>query len=382
MNKTKSSSKSGSGGSKSVSSSPKHHTGLKPGVNSGPASKKSSSSSSQSGSSSGSKNLSQKFLYQKSSSSGSLGQSYNTKQSSPKASSQSQPGKSSSSSSSSSFSKDKPMSASKERSNSPFPSGLANSSKDMLKMLSFASQSQPLEGLMKSFDAAKKFQIPKLSARGKSDDKPAPEDISSGHFAALHQQQHKFNSSSAPTTPIQSQTPSPTSGEISKNSMEFLRESGQIANNNYGQKYFSNTFNSQQNKFLNEQQQQQQQRHQNKNKKLFKSVSTEQLYGDEDIRKKSSKPELTDPSEFQAIFRSQSVELKAVENQQNQPSTVSLHIVKSPLPTSTMTLMQSDTTMMQSLSSQPMMSVGGSGGGSTNIFTDDDLMDEALNLNI
>lgn len=358
-----------------MSSSPKHHTGLKPGVNSGPASKKSSSSSSQSGSSSSSKNLSQKFLYQKSSSSGSLGQSYNAKQSSPKASSQSQPGKSSSSSSSS-FSKDKPMSASKERSNSPFPSGLANSSKDMLKMLSFASQSQPLEGLMKSFDAAKKFQIPKLSARGKSDDKPVPEDVSSGHFAALHQQQqHKFNSSSAPTTPIQSQTPSPTpTGEMSKNSMEFLRESGQIANN-YGQKYFSN-INSQQNKFLNEQQQRQ-----NKNKKLFKSVSSEQLYGD-DIRKKNSKPELTE-SDFQAIFRSQSAD-KAVENQQNQPSTVSLHIVKSPLPTSTMALMQSETTMMQSLGAQPMMSVGGSGGvgGSTNIFTDDDLMDEALNLNI
>lgn len=374
LNKTKSSSKSGSGGSKSVSSSPKHHTGLKPGVNSGPASKKSSSSSSQSGSSSSSKNLSQKFLYQKSSSSGSLGQSYNAKQSSPKASSQSQPGKSSSSSSS--FSKDKPMSASKERSNSPFPSGLANSSKDMLKMLSFASQSQPLEGLMKSFDAAKKFQIPKLSARGKSDDKPVPEDVSSGHFAALHQQQqHKFNSSSAPTTPIQSQTPSPTpTGEMNKNSMEFLRESGQIANN-YGQKYFSN-INSQQNKFLNEQQQRQ-----NKNKKLFKSVSSEQLYGD-DIRKKNSKPELTE-SDFQAIFRSQSAD-KAVENQQNQPSTVSLHIVKSPLPTSTMALMQSETTMMQSLGAQPMMSVGGSGGvgGSTNIFTDDDLMDEALNLNI
>lgn len=374
LNKTKSSSKSGSGGSKSVSSSPKHHTGLKPGVNSGPASKKSSSSSSQSGSSSGSsKNLSQKFLYQKSSSSGSLGQSYQSKQSSPKASSQSQPGKSSSSSSSS-FSKDKPVSASKERSNSPFPSGLANSSKDMLKMLSFASQSQPLEGLMKSFDAAKKFQIPKLSARGKSDDKPAPEDITGGHFAALHQQQqHKFNSSSAPTTPIQSQTPSPT-GEMSKNSMEFLRESGQLANN-YGQKYFSN-INSQQNKFLNEQQYRQ-----NKNKKLFKSVSSEQLYND-DLRKKNSKPELTE-SDFQAIFRSQSAD-KAVENQQNQPSTVSLHIVKSPLPTSTMALMQSETTMMQSLGAQPMMSVGGgsSGGGSTNIFTDDDLMDEALNLNI
>lgn len=217
FNKTKSSK-----GSKS----PKH-TGLKPGVNSGPASKKSSQSS---------KSSSQKLLFHKSSSSGSLGSTSSCTIPSPKSSSQ--PGKSSS--------KEK----SKDGNISPF-SSFAGSSNDMLKnMLNLASPT-PRTDMMKAFD--RNFQIPKLSARGKSDDKPSIDDVQS--FNSIHPR-------SAPSTPIQSSTPSPT--------MDFGREVLSGGNYQMGQpKFFNNA--QHQNKFID---------HQRQNKKLFKSVSSEQLYGE------------------------------------------------------------------------------------------------------
>lgn len=268
------------------SKSPKH-TGLKPGVNSGPASKKSSQSSKSSSSS-------QKLLYQKSSSSGSLNSSSTTV---PSPKSTSQPGKSSS------------KERSKEGSVSPFSSFSGNSN-DMLKnMLNLASPT-PRTDIMKAFD--KKFQIPKLSARGKSDDKQTFDDAQG------------FNATprSAPSTPIQSLNPSPT--------MDFMPSgSGQ-----FQQKFFSNP---QQSKFLEQQQRQ--------NKKLFKSVSTEQLYGEErttmNADKNRSGGEITD-SDFQAFLRAQT-----------KMNDSSMHHVKSPMETSSSSGPQND----------------------ANVFNDDDLMD-------
>lgn len=292
FNKTKS--------SKGTKSPKLKHTGLKPGVNSGPASKKSSQST---------KSSSQKFLFQKSSSSGSLNSS-NTTIPSPK--SASQPGKSSM--------KEK----FKEGSVSSF-SNFAGNSNDMLKnMLNLASPT-PRTDIMKAFD--KKFQIPKLSARGKSDDKPPADDV------------HNFNSMhprSAPTTPIQSLAPSPT--------MDFLREgpSGnqfQMAQ----QKFFSNVH--QQNKFLEQQRQ---------NKKLFKSVSSEQLYGDviekplNNSDKIRASGEIND-NDFHAFLRAQS--------KMNEQS-VSM-LMQSPM-------RGMDSGMMQSGGGQQM-------NESANIFNDDDL---------
>lgn len=283
------------------SKSPKH-TGLKPGVNSGPASKKSSQSS---------KSSSQKLLYQKSSSSGSLN-STSTTVPSPK--STSQPGKSSS------------KERSKEGSISPF-SNFSGSSNDMLKnMLNLASPS-PRTDIMKAFD--KKFQIPKLSAR-KSDDKPSLDDPTS--FNVAHPR-------SAPSTPIQSLTPSPT--------MDFMREGtsgGAQSLYQIGQqKFFTNV--QQQNKFMDQQRQ---------NKKLFKSVSSEQLYGDASDKQASS-DKLRGPGDisdvdFQAFLRTQS--------KMSEPP---MHIMKSP--------------MRQIGLDGNMMSGGGQMSDAVNVFNDDDLMD-------
>lgn len=283
------------------SKSPKH-TGLKPGVNSGPASKKSSQSS---------KTSSQKLLFQKSSSSGSLNSSSTTV---PSPKSTSQPGKSSS------------KERTKESSLGAF-SNFSGSSNDMLKnMLNLASPT-PRTDIMKAFD--KKFQIPKLSARGKSDDKPSLDDIQS--FNALHPR-------SAPSTPIQSLTPSPT--------MDFMREGS--SGGQFQQKFFANS-QQQQNKFIDPQ------RH---NKKLFKSVSTEQLFGEPMEKSSSSSDKIRNTTEisdadFQAFLRAQS--------KMNDPS-VSMHIVKSP-----MRQMGMDNNMMQSGSQQM--------SDSANAFNDDDLMD-------
>lgn len=288
------------------SNSPKH-TGLKPGVTtSKPLSKKSSQSS---------KSSSQKLLFQKSSSSGSLNSGMNSTVPSPKSSSQ--PGKSSS--------KDK----SKESIVNPF-AGFSGSSNDMLKnMLNLASPT-PRTDIMKAFD--KKFQIPKLSARGKSDEKSTMEDIqSSSHHPR-----------SAPSTPIQSMTPSPT--------MDFREQPGSSQFQLSQSKFFSNT--QQQNKFIDPQRQ---------NKKLFKSVSSEQLYGEPDKIPGNDKMmrnmnESTD-SDFQAFLRAQS---------KMNESSISMHVVKSPRHLSI------DGNMMQS----------GAAGHQTNhqeptntIFNEDDLMD-------
>lgn len=284
------------------SNSPKH-TGLKPGVTtSKPLSKKSSSS----------KSSSQKLLFQKSSSSGSLNSGMSSTVPSPKSSSQ--PGKSSS--------KDK----SKESIVNPFAS-FSGSSNDMLKnMLNLASPN-PRTDIMKAFD--KKFQIPKLSARGKSDDKSSLDDI-----------QGSSHPRSAPSTPVQSMAPSPT--------MDFREQPSSSQFQISQQKFFSNS--QQQNKFIDPQRQ---------NKKLFKSVSSEQLYGEPDKLPGGDKMmrnmNESGDSDFQAFLRAQ--------NKMNE-SSISMHVVKSP-----MRHMSMDGNMMQSGAGNQQMTE------SSNVFNEDDLMD-------
>lgn len=260
--------------SKGMKGSPKH-TGLKPGVTSGPASKKSSQSS----------KSSQKLLYSKSSSSSSL-EASNSAHLSFKSSSQ--PGKSSSS---------------KDRSNdlNQFPS-FSGSSNDMLKnMLNLASP-VPRSDIMKAFD--RKFQIPKLSARGKTEEKPPVIDDAQG-FNSVHPR-------SAPSTPIQSSTPSPT--------MDFMRDGSSSSSSTMAQQKFLPSP-QQQNKFHDHNNSQ-------SNKKLFKSVSSEQLFG-ESIPKfpnndtRGSASEISD-LDFQAFLKSQS--------RKPEPSaSVSMHLMKSPM---------------------------------------------------
>ncbi|XP_055907932.1 mediator of RNA polymerase II transcription subunit 1-like isoform X2 [Eupeodes corollae] len=229
INKTKSKDSGGGGAtfnrSKTVNSkpvetgnnSPKKHTGLKPGVNSGPASKKSSSTLPfpaapplpSNKSSSGSSMQSTKHNFQKSNSSGNLstklstgstGGSSLTKSHSTNSFHSDSFRKSASSSSSSSSSNNKSRSTSsfiEKVTPRPDPT-------DMMKILQFASPNMAaMEGFMKTFNS--KFQIPKLSARNSNSqahdgDKPRP--------------------ISAPTTPATSFTPSPTpsSSESSGNS--------------------------------------------------------------------------------------------------------------------------------------------------------------------
>lgn len=245
---------------KSSKGSKTQHTGLKPGVNSGPASKKSSQYS---------KSSSQKLLYQKSNSSGSL-TSLNSTVPSPKSSSQ--PGKSSSS---------------KESNFSSF-----NSNEMLKNMLNIASQA-PRTDIVKAFD--KKFQIPKLSARGKSDEKPTFDDS-----------QNFNNTYPRPTTPVRPSAPSPT--------IDFMRESSSSNSNHFQMSpynFFSNT--QQQNKFADQQRQ---------SKKLLKSASSEQLYVDESMVDKTRKSNDISDADYQALFRTQP---------QMNESSVSMRIVKSPL---------------------------------------------------
>lgn len=255
--------------SKGMKGSPKH-TGLKPGVTSGPASKKSSQSS----------KSSQKLLYSKSSSSSSL-EATNPAHLSFKSSSQ--PGKSSSS---------------KERSSdlSQFASFSGNSN-DMLKnMLNLASP-VPRSDIMKAFD--RKFQIPKLSAR-KNDEKPTASEDSQG-FNSVHPR-------SAPSTPLQSSTPSPT--------MDFMRDGSSSSSSSMAQQKFHPS------------PQQQKQFHENSqsSKKLFKSVSTEQLFGEQIpkfVNDTRTGGEISD-LDFQAFLKSQS--------RKPEPSaSVSMHLMKSPM---------------------------------------------------
>lgn len=240
FNKTKSSK-----GSKS----PKH-TGLKKGVNSGPASKKTSQSITSS----------HKLLFQKSSSSGSLSSSVYT---APSPKSLSQPGKSSS--------KEK----SKDSNISSF-SSLVGSSTDMLKNMLNLTAPMPRTDIMKAFD--RNFQIPKLSARAKSDDKQALDEV---------QPCNSLHPRSAPSTPIQSSTPSPT--------MDCIRESSGAGL--YQPKIFGSSHH--QNKYI---------ENQTQNEKLFKSASSEQLYDDAEKASISVIRNSIDLSDngFQGFLRTQS----------------------------------------------------------------------------
>lgn len=137
----------------------------------------------------------------------------------------------------------------------------------MLKnMLSIASQG-PRTDVVKAFD--KKFQIPKLSARGKSDEKPSfDEDFHSTR--------------SAPSTPAQSPT------------MDFMRESSSNQLQMSQQTFCQMSNLQQQNKFLDRQQQ---------SKKLYKSSSSEELYAEmADKLRKSN--DLNDTG-YQSFFRTQ-----------------------------------------------------------------------------
>jgi hypothetical protein len=210
---------------------------LKPGVQSGPASKKSQSSKSSSSSS-------QKLLFQKSNSSSALPSSSSANVPSPK--STSQPGKASR----------------KESSMSPFYSGNSgSSSNDMLKNMLNLPSPTPRVDIMKAFD--KKFQIPKLSARAKSDDK-----------AAIDIESH---AKSAPTTP---------SHPMDNPAMDILSGFSQQ------QKFFS------QQKLLEQQKQQ----------KIFKSASSEHLYDTKpSIVNQAVTPSMrSSDGDFQAFLRAQS----------------------------------------------------------------------------
>lgn len=227
--------------------SPKH-TGLKPGVNrngcaSGPASKKSSGSG---------KSSSQKLLYSKSQSSGSLGSSSSTAPQTFKSSSQ--PGKSSS----------------KEKSSDGNQfAGFSGNSNDMLKnMLSIASPD-----IMKSFD--RKFQIPKFSNR-KVEDKTSTDDTQT--FNSMHPR-------SAPSTPVQSSSPSPTS-------LDFMRD----ASSGVQQQQMTHP------RFLPHQQH-------NKFFDQSRSKSSEQLFGDPNEKlsagNRGNTAEISD-ADFQAFLKAQS----------------------------------------------------------------------------
>ncbi|GLH15871.1 Mediator of RNA polymerase II transcription subunit 1 [Gryllus bimaculatus] len=194
----------------SGSGSPKTHTGLKPGVNSGPASKKphqmmqqktsgSSSTMSSSGSSSktSSGNQSSKVSVTKSSSSpvgGMLSKSVSKSSGSPKMTS--------STDSSRRDNKPRPPKSSSDRDKSVFPgpksSDVRKSSpvglredNETFKMLNKLEPTLPpqlmVEGLMKSLDT--KFQIPKLSARNNPSDseakKSASEKTTSGETSRI-----------------------------------------------------------------------------------------------------------------------------------------------------------------------------------------------------
>ncbi|TMW50726.1 hypothetical protein DOY81_004205 [Sarcophaga bullata] len=168
-----------SSGSSSSSYNKKLHTGLKPGVNSGPASKKSTSSlPSTSSKSSSSSSSSTKHLFQKSNSSGSL----STKLGSSNSSTNSTGYGLSKSHSTNSFSDMRRSSSKRSHSASTSPalstshnySSSASTSQpatrldhhaDMMKILQYASpiMAASMEGFMKGLNS--KFQIPKLSQR-------------------------------------------------------------------------------------------------------------------------------------------------------------------------------------------------------------------------
>ncbi|KAG5673509.1 hypothetical protein PVAND_003551 [Polypedilum vanderplanki] len=216
----------------SESKSPKH-TGLKPGVLSGPASKKSQSSKSSSSSSSSS----QKLLFHKSNSSSSLPSESTQKQ---------QSGKSSKKDSSSM---------------SPFFGGNSgSSSNDMLKNMLNLPSTSPRTDIMKAFD--KKFQIPKLSARVKSDDKQVIDNMLDSH------------AKSAPTTPCHDHNQS-----IDMSMSGFHQQ----------QKFFSQKL----------------QLDQQKQQKIFKSASSEHLYDSNKLNVNQGVSLRTNDIDFQSFLRTQ-----------------------------------------------------------------------------
>lgn len=196
INKTKSKEKlSGSSLTKSASfssgsSSPKIHTGLKPGVNSGPASKKPSSSSTSTSSKSGSSSSSSKLPFQKSASSNSLSSTAKTSYSPTKGSSSSSSGNKTSSGSSSGYrEKDKSSKTSGK------PSDKFRDTSDIMKMLGFTSGAHAADSFIKS----SKFQIPKISARSSGGGGSGSGSTNTSETS----KEVKSTSSSAPTTPSQ-----------------------------------------------------------------------------------------------------------------------------------------------------------------------------------
>lgn len=179
-----------------------------------------------------------------------------------------------------------------------FPS-FSGSSNDMLKnMLNLASP-VPRSDIMKAFD--RKFQIPKLSAR-KTDEKPSASEDSQG-FNSVHPR-------SAPSTPLQSSSPSPT--------MDFMRDGSSSSSSSMAQQKFLPS--PQQQKHFHDNSQ--------SSKKLFKSVSTEQLFGEPNPKfandsRTGGASEISD-LDFQAFLKSQS--------RKPEPSaSVSMHLMKSPM---------------------------------------------------
>lgn len=216
INKTRHKSESNSGSSKSGSSL-KTHTGLKPGVNSGPASKKSSSPSPRSIS---------KLPFQKSNSSGNLSSSSSS--SSYKSSGLTKIN-SGSDLSKVSTTIGQPTESSKTKDKSKFSkssdsNNFRSDSHDVMKLLGFPSSKQAMEGFMKSLD--KKFQIPKLSARSSSQDDNVKRSEPSFRSSS------SSSSSSAPTTPLPlvmptitgsgSLPPTPTTSSEAKTLSDFL----------------------------------------------------------------------------------------------------------------------------------------------------------------
>jgi hypothetical protein len=156
----------------------------------------------------------------------------------------------------------------------------------MLKNMLNLPSPTPRIDLMKAFD--KKFQIPKLSARAKTEEKVSNDDL-------IHPR-------SAPTTPSHTMAPSPT---LDYNNKDIIF--------NQHPKFFSNLQQNQSSQHQQQQQQQQQQfQHhhkiveQQKQKKLFKSASSEHLYENQS----GNQAHVTglaqlDDNEFQAFLRAQ-----------------------------------------------------------------------------
>lgn len=132
----------------------------------------------------------------------------------------------------------------------------------------------PRVDLMKAFD--KKFQIPKLS-RPKNNDSGATMNSTDDHSP---------HPRSAPTTPSHALTPSPT---LEYRDSQFSM--GQPP------KFFSN-LHQQQQKFIEQQ---------HKQKKLYKSASSEQIYENHDNNQRMSPMDSFRPSDadFQAFLRAQ-----------------------------------------------------------------------------